>query len=260
MSTRQPPSASKAPQEPPLRSHKGARPPHAPCQPPPVRSGRGPPAAPAAPPALDRSHAVGVAESALFESGALPPSPPHQGATGGSFWDGEKVRSRRCASNSRLSRPVPRASDALCCSICGRRRDYARRRGCRRRRPDRPRPGHRRCARSRRRRPPRRPPGPRERLFPVWPRPRVTDAWAAATAACRERLRAAPRRLPLGRAWPGGHPRPRRRRLQPRRRVSAALAVSCERGWAVAKKISRYVGVTSMVTVYRSSVLARDGV
>ena len=186
---------------------------------------------------------MGVAESALFESGALPPSPPHQGATGGSFWDGEKVRSRRCASNSRLSRPVPRASDALWCSICGRRRNYARRRGCRRRRPDRPRPGHRRCARSRRRRPPRRPLGPRERLFPVWPRPCVTDAWAAATAACRERLRAAPRRLPLGRAWPGGHPRPRRRRLQPRRRVSAALAVSCERGWAVAKKISRYVGV-----------------
>lgn len=45
--------------------------------------------------------------------GPLPPSPPHQGATGGSFWDGEKVRSRRHASNSRLSRPVPRASDAL---------------------------------------------------------------------------------------------------------------------------------------------------
>ena len=48
----------------------------------------------------------------------------------------------------------------------------------------------------------------------------------ATTPARRQRLRAAPRQLPPGLAWPGSHPRPRRRRPQPRRRVSAALVIT----------------------------------
>ena len=56
---------------------------------------------------------MGAAESALFESGALPPSPPHQGATGGGFRGGSEVCSRRQGSNSRLSHPILGLSLAL---------------------------------------------------------------------------------------------------------------------------------------------------
>ena len=44
-------------------------------------------------------------------------------------------------------------------------------------------------------------------------------------AACRERLRAAPRRLPPGGVGPGGHPCPCRRRLQLCPCVSGCLVV-----------------------------------
>ena len=46
--------------------------------------------------------------------------------------------------------------------------------------------------------------------------------------SARGQLGEAPGRLPLGRARPGGHPRPRRRRRWPRRSVSAALIVVCD--------------------------------
>ena len=56
---------------------------------------------------------MGAAESALLESRALPPSPPQQGATGGGFWGGSEVCSRRQGSNSRLSHPILGLSLAL---------------------------------------------------------------------------------------------------------------------------------------------------
>ena len=46
--------------------------------------------------------------------------------------------------------------------------------------------------------------------------------------SARGQLGEAPGRLPLGRARPGGHPRPRRRWSWPRRSVSAALIVVCD--------------------------------
>ena len=67
--------------------------------------------------------------------------------------------------------------------------------------------------------------------------------WAAANAACRQRLRAAPRRLPPGRARQSGHPRPRRRRLTPRRRACDALAVASERKMRRGKKSDRYKSI-----------------
>ena len=54
--------------------------------------------------------------------------------------------------------------------------------------------------------------------------------------SARGQLGEAPGRLPLGRARPGGHPRPRRRRRWPRRSVSAALIVVCDCVCVLSKK------------------------
>ena len=78
---------------------------------------------------------------AVFASGALTPATRLMGSGWGSFWGGEKVRSRRQGSNSCHIGPFCPTADLRVRSIRARRHLYARRAARRRRRPDGPRPG-----------------------------------------------------------------------------------------------------------------------
>ena len=181
---------------------------------------------------LGCSHAVGAAESGLCLAGEVRRRTSPPGGVGGHLRAARKVRGRRTASNSCPHRLILCAAHTPWSSIRVHRYDYARRGARRRPRPDR---AHPRCRRRRRRRP-RRPRCRPSRAARVASRAsRVTDARMSSRRG-RGRLGETPGRLPLGRARPGGHPRPCRRWSWPRRSVSAALIVVCDCVCVLSKK------------------------
>ena len=219
VSTRPRPSTPKPSHRPTRRTYGGARP----TQPPRILPAVTPPVGPRS----RLQHALRCRPFAcrasgrqlVFESGALPSSPPHHGATWGGFWDGEKVRRRRQPSNSGPICPISCA--AACCSrpavarsvLAGTTMRVAERSGGRGSTAHVPGVVAAAAAAAAavvaaHRRPPERPRGGRMG-------PGVTDVVAAGAAVCRQRRREPPRRLPPGRARPGSHTRPRRHRLQP---------------------------------------------